>query len=99
MFHVRHEKYDRQSILNFVSCKGSVMTEEGIKKAQKYKETAKKATLFTMFVIVLWSFAVKCSAVERYDCKNSFYCTDNRDININFGIKILFWNKIKHRNT
>ena len=45
------KKYDRQSILNFVSCKGSVMTEEGIKKAQKYKETAKKATLFTMLLL------------------------------------------------
>lgn len=45
------KKYDGQSILNFVSCKGSVMTEEGIKKAQKYKETAKKATLFTMLLL------------------------------------------------
>lgn len=40
------KKYDKQSILNFVSGKGSVMTEEGIEKTQKDKETAKKATLF-----------------------------------------------------
>lgn len=45
------KKYDKQSILNLVSCKGSVMTEEGIKKAQKDKETAKKATLFTLLLL------------------------------------------------
>lgn len=45
------KKYDKQSILNFVSCKGSVMTEEGIEKAQKDKETAKRASLFKGFFL------------------------------------------------
>lgn len=93
------KKYDRQSILNFVSCKGSVMTEEGIKKAQKYKETAKKATLFTM--LLLFCGLSLLNAVQWSDmiARILFYCTDNRDISMDFGIKILFWNKIKHGNT
>lgn len=59
------KKYDKQSILNFVSCKGSVMTEEGIKKAQKDKETAKRASLFKGFF--LFCFFALSNAVQWSD--------------------------------
>ena len=79
--------YSEQAIRNFVSGKGSVMTEEGKRKAKK--ELSNKATL--LLTLLTYFFFTISNAIQLSDINEIDFCYPNGSYcNMATGIGVLF---------